>query len=185
MRSETSMMFLAKGMAQITTLHLRHGANSVAESIHKIRLLAVVALFVFVTSCGKHLDVRSPAFYAGKLGDTKFRWLGPTSVEDRIPRDHAARALAFIGDPAVPYLLNAIDREDLDIVSIYDALSEIGLPVSDFENEIVHRRDSSGIREWWQEHAGSTRAFRSKHRRAIGLPELNDSSVTHGSGASC
>ncbi len=67
--------------------------------------------------------VESVEYYVEKLLDKKFTWTGPTSSEDRIPVLHAARALAYMGDPAVPTLLRASTNEAIDFVSIYDALS--------------------------------------------------------------
>lgn len=112
--------------------------------------------------------------YAEKLHDPTFDWPGPTSHEDRIPVLHAARALAYFGDDAVPFLVEAIPDRKIDIYSIYDALSEIGLPVHDFHAEIIDERTTEGIQRWWQENRVGTRTERSRHRQQIGLPPLND-----------
>ena len=115
--------------------------------------------------------VESVEFYEAKLHDPAFVWEGATSREDRIPVLHAARALACIGDPAVPALLRALKDESVDINSIYDALSEIGIPVHEFEAEI-YRRETKGVAEWWETYRLSSRWRRSRHRDGIGLPPL-------------
>ena len=110
-------------------------------------------------------------FYETKLMDKEFKWTGPVSNEERIPSLHAARALAAIGDPAVPPLLRAIENESIDINSVYDALSEIGLPVHEYSDEI-YQRNALGITKWWHENGEETRATRSAHRVRTGLPPL-------------
>ena len=110
-------------------------------------------------------------FYTPKLLDESFNWEGPTSNEDRIPALQAARALAYIGDPAVPALLEAVSDPRIDIISLEDALSEIGLPASSFARDL-QRRDASGLKEWWRVNESRTRKERSLHRVRIGLPPL-------------
>ena len=120
------------------------------------------------------VKVKSVAYYESKLLDNSFRWEGPTSRENRIPVLHAARALAYIGDDAVPALFRALEDERVDIFSIMDALSEIGLPVDDYADEI-DRRESRGLKKWWAENRDKTRASRSEHRVSIGLPVISSS----------
>ena len=43
-----------------------------------------------------------------ELKNDSYEWNGPCSCEDRIPVLHAARALAYWGDPAVPILIDAM-----------------------------------------------------------------------------
>ena len=116
--------------------------------------------------------VESPEFYGDKLFDATYKWRGPTSTEDRIPKLHAARALAYLGDKGVPVLLDAIKDKRIDVISIYDGLAEIGLPVHKFESEIIQKRDDSAIREWWIKNKDNTREERSNKRQKIGLPKL-------------
>ena len=119
----------------------------------------------------KPLKVESVAYYEEKLLDKTFQWDGPCSHEDRIPVLHAARALAYIGDPAVPSLLRAIRNQSIDIVSVYDALAEIGLPVDDFWKD-GKRGDPKPLEKWWKENRVRTAPRRSKHRQDIGLPPI-------------
>ena len=119
------------------------------------------------------VEVQSVEFYVEKLSDSDFVWEGPASREDRIPKLHAARALACIGDPAVPALFDAMEKEEIDRYSIYDALAEIGLPVHQFHEELMERRDTTGIRTWWKENRIASKPDRSKHRIQIGLPALD------------
>jgi hypothetical protein len=134
-----------------------------------------VILFCCLVGCQDDgFPVQSPEFYSKKLNDQDFRWEGPVSHEDRIPSSHAARALAYIGDDAVPFLFDAVEREDVDIISVYDALSEIGLPVQEFHTEIVERRDPGSLKKWWEKNKASTRTERSNHRIRIGLPPIKE-----------
>lgn len=122
------------------------------------------------------VPVESVDYYERKLLDKSFRWEGPTSREEGIPVLHAARALAYIGDDAVPALLRAMEDERIDINSIGDALSEIGLPAyhGRYAYEIS-RRESRGLKKWWAENREKTRASRSRHRLSIGLPAIPSS----------
>ena len=120
------------------------------------------------------VKVESVEYYERKLLDKSFRWGGPTSREYRIPVLHAARALAYIGDDAVSSLLRGLEDERIDIDSIVDALSEIGLPVHEYDGEI-NRRESHGLIKWWTENREKTRASRSEHRVSIGLPAVSSS----------
>jgi hypothetical protein len=132
-------------------------------------------LLTIVSSCSRDdadFNVRPVGFYAANLADSEFVWSGPVSREDRIPKLHAARALAYIGDAAVPSLFDAIENEGIHAVSIYDALREIGLPVDDFHDDLLDRQDTTGIRAWWAEHQATSKAKRSRHRLSIGLPAL-------------
>jgi len=119
------------------------------------------------------VEVESVEFYAGKLKDASFVWKGPVSHEDRIPVLHAARALAYIGDEAVPVLFDAMEDETIDKVSIFDALEEIGLPVWDFQEDLLDRRDTNRIRQWWEEKGVGSKSARTRYRDQIGLPPLN------------
>lgn len=119
------------------------------------------------------VQIESVEYYISKLKDSDFVWNGPTSREYRIPKLHAARALAYIGDDAVPSLFDAIEDEAIDKYSIFDALGNIGLPVYDFRDDLLDYRDTTGIRRWWAEHQATSKARRSRHRIAIGLPELD------------
>lgn len=115
--------------------------------------------------------VRSPEYYAERLSDREFLWYGPESRAIRIPVLHAARALSYIGDPAVPFLLDAIDNPELDINSISDALGDIGLPSYKYRAEL-EGRDSSGLRKWWADYGEISKEARSKMRQQCGLPAL-------------
>ncbi len=106
-----------------------------------------------------------------ELKNRNYVWNGPTTEEDRIPLLHAARALAFIGDDAVPILIDAAKDPQVDIHSIYDALAEIGIPVHHFWDDIMDRK-MEGVENWWRENAESTRSARSEHRESIGLPSV-------------
>jgi hypothetical protein len=119
------------------------------------------------------IEVKSIEYYEKKLLDKNFTWNGPCSSEDRIPVLHAARALAYIGDPAVPALLRASKNKSIDFISIYDALAEIGLPVHQYLNE-QNRGDSTALEKWWAENREKTAAERSKHRKEIGLPPVKE-----------
>ena len=121
----------------------------------------------------KFQSVESVEFYAGKLKDPGFVWKGWIANEGRIPVLHAARALACIGDEAVPLLLDALEDETIDKVSIFDALQHIGLPVGDFQEDLLDRRDTTRIRRWWERNRVTSRDVRSKYREQIGLPPLD------------
>jgi len=142
----------------------------------------IVLMVASMAACGdKHMsqseietmkkEAAKVDFYERMLMDKEFTWNGPTSHEDRIPWLPAARALAAIGDPAVPALLRAIENESIDIVSVYDALSEIGLPAYEYRSEIYQRK-ASGISNWWKENRDKTRSKRSARQVRIGLPPL-------------
>lgn len=118
------------------------------------------------------IELRQPAEYAKELSNEEFKWNGPVSREDRIPISHAARALAYLGDPSVPYLFDSVANTDVSILSIYDALSEIGLPVEDYREEIVTNRKITGISKWWDEHRFTSLRARSHWRQGIGLPPI-------------
>ena len=119
----------------------------------------------------KPLKVESVAYYEEKLLDKTFQWDGPCSHEDRIPVLHAARALAYIGDPAVPTLLRASKNKSINTVSVYDALAEIGLPVYEYWKD-GKRCDPAPLEKWWAENRAKTAAARSKYRQKIGLPPI-------------
>jgi hypothetical protein len=104
-----------------------------------------------------------------ELRNPDYRWNGPVSSEDRIPVLHAARALAYRGDSSAEVLFDAIDDPNIEVISVTDALSELGIPVGQFANEIENR-NSAGLRMWWAENRLSTVAYRNKHRFQIGLP---------------
>ena len=102
---------------------------------------------------------------------TELVWNGPASIEDRIPVLHAARALAYIGDQPVPALLRAVRDQSVDVVSIEDALDEIGLPAYKYEDDL-HRRDPGLPEKWWDENREKTIRTRSDIRVGIGLPPI-------------
>ncbi len=104
-----------------------------------------------------------------ELKNPDYQWLGPTSNEDRIPVLHAARALAYRGDSSAEVLFDAVDDSDVEIISVLDAMSELGIPVHRFHDEIM-ARDSSTVRAWWAQNRELTLDERTQHRRQIGLP---------------
>lgn len=113
---------------------------------------------------------KSVYYYVSQLHNSEFKWDGPTSTEDRIPSNHAVRALACRGDAAVPALLAiARDEPQVDKYSLYDALSEIGIPISQFKDDFYDGK-VGGVRAWWDENRKATLAFRTEHRESIGLP---------------
>lgn len=113
---------------------------------------------------------KSVYYYVSQLHNSDFKWDGPTSIEDRIPANHAVRALACRGDAAVPVLL-AIARDDpqVDKFSLFDALSEIGIPIWEFEDDFYDGK-VGGVRAWWAKNREATLASRTEHRELIGLP---------------
>ncbi len=127
------------------------------------------------------VPTESVEYYEQKLVDPEFRWNGPTSAEDRIPVLHAARALAYIGDPAVPVLLRAMTHEPFEDaifdrhyrVSLMDALSEIGLPAHEYRASF-NSRNPEPLARWWDENRLKTKSNRSEHRRLIGLPPVDN-----------
>lgn len=119
---------------------------------------------------------KSVEYYAEKLHDEKYKWDGPCSNNHVLPRLHAARALAYIGDPAAPELLRALKNVQIDITSISEALSEIGLPVNEYWNEISVR-DTTGIEKWWDENRERTAISRSIFRVSSGLPPVEGVNV--------
>ena len=137
-----------------------------------MRTLIFIALMLpFISGCHRRVETLSVKQLATELHNSEYRWHGPCSREDRIPVLHAARELAYIGDEAVPVLLDAIEDPTIDFASIHDALSEIGLPVSLFYDQLDNR-DATALREWWSGNADRTRDARSQHRLGGGLPVL-------------
>jgi hypothetical protein len=126
------------------------------------------------TKAANHLTVKPVAFYEQKLLDKTFRWYGPCSRQDRIPVLHAARALAYIGDPAVPALFRAARNKSIDSRSVWDALSEIGLPVIRYWDDPDHPDPSAleRLEQWWIENQEKTAVARSDFRVGIGLPPV-------------
>ena len=104
-----------------------------------------------------------------ELSNPKYEWLGPTSVEERIPILHAARALAYRGDSAAVVLFDAVDDPEIEIFSVLDAISELGIPAHEFHDEIMSR-NTDRLREWWEANRASTLDQRNGHRKRIGLP---------------
>lgn len=104
-----------------------------------------------------------------QLRNPDFRWEGPTSVEDRIPTLDAACALAYRGDSAAMVLFDAVDDQEVEVYSVLDAISELGIPTRFFHDEIM-ARDSAGLRKWWKANRVSSMKERNKHRYQIGLP---------------
>lgn len=130
-----------------------------------------ILLLFAVAGCGEAYDVPPLDQLAVELRNSEYRWDGPCSSEDRIPVLHAARALACIGDDAVPLLMDAAKDPNVDIISIYDALSEIGLPVDLYYDELM-ARDVSQLERWWHDNKDRTRSDRNEHRSSIGLPPV-------------
>lgn len=131
----------------------------------------ILLLLLSIAACSQSRDIPLVERLAVELRNPEYRWDGPCSREDRIPVLHAARALAFIGDHAVPTLLDAAEDPTVDIISVYDALSEIGLPVSLYHDELM-ARDASQLEHWWHRNKDLTRAARNEHRSMIGLPPV-------------
>jgi len=125
---------------------------------------------ILLAGCGDPDLVALPTLKV-ELKNPGYRWDGPCSREERIPKLHAARALAYWGDPAVPILLDALEDPDIDIYSVEDALSEIGIPVHLYYPQIW-KRDSGPVRRWWADHRMDTIGERSRHRAEIGLPPI-------------
>ena len=138
---------------------------------HRIVVAFLVAGLPVVSSCNSTDEQLDIVQLKNELKNPDYCWNGPTSHEDRIPVLHAARALAYVGDDAVPILIDAAKDPDIDIISIYDALSEIGIPVHQFHGDIMDRK-MAAVKNWWHENAKSTKSARSKHRVGIGLPRL-------------
>lgn len=146
--------------------------RSSRKTTHWRAILVIIFVLIGCSTIGckaRREPVGSPEYYFANLHNPDFVWRGPTSREDRIPKLQAARALAHIGDPAVPYLIKAIKDPSIDIISIYDALSEIGLPVQEYKTQIIEDRDAAGIGEWWILHGTETKQQRELFRREIGV----------------
>ena len=92
------------------------------------------------------------------------------------PDLHAACALAYLGDPAVPALFRASRNESIDYDSVFDALSEIGLPVIRYWNKPgrIDPTALEGLEQWWRENREKTAAARSQYRVSIGLPPVEE-----------
>ncbi len=86
-----------------------------------------------------------------------------------MPVLHAARALAYRGDSAAPVLFDAVEDPADEIYSVLDAISELGIPAYNFNDEIINRK-SAGVREWWNKNKTSTETSRNRRRYQIGLP---------------
>ena len=140
--------------------------------------MRILILFLICLSLGCTGSTRSAheALYlvpletlSAELKNANYEWHGPTSCEDRIPTLDAACALAYRGDDAAATLFDALDDAEIEIFSVMDALSELGMPTHEYHDQIM-ARDSSGLRNWWIENQESTRADRNNHRLQIGLP---------------
>lgn len=139
-------------------------------------ILLVVASAIVQAGCANPSHPSHDAQYLVTLETLKielknpdYEWNGPTSVEDRIPMLHAAQALAYRGDSAADVLFDAIDDPEIEIISIFDAVSNLGIPAYRFRDEILSR-DSSTVRKWWEKNRDSTLDERNRHRLNIGLP---------------
>lgn len=144
--------------------------------MQNLRILAFIVWLTTLAGCSddslpETMSVPPITELASELSNPDFRWFGPCSREDRIPVSHAARALAYIGDAAVPVLFRAAQDDDVRILDVYDALDEIGLPVLLYHDELM-ARDVSGLEQWWHENRLSTALDRSWHRETIGLPRI-------------
>ena len=97
-------------------------------------------------------------------------------ARNRIPVLHAARALAYIGDPAVPALFRAARNESIDSRSVFDALSEIGLPVIRYWDGSDHPDPAAleRLEQWWIENQEKSAVARSRFRVSIGLPPVEE-----------
>jgi uncharacterized protein (TIGR03067 family) len=137
----------------------------------------------FIASSTRTMRVRdlrkakdvSVKHYGKMLQDKDFQWRGPFPYNAYIlPRAvPAARALAFIGDSAVPTLLSALDHNSGDADSIWYALHAIGFPVDEGEyTAAVFARRTEVLRRWWSENRDETAASRSVRRRSGGLPPV-------------
>lgn len=126
-----------------------------------------------VSGCGNDQRFKTPPLstLAAELRNPDYRWKGPCSREDRIPVSHAARALAYVGDDAVPTLLEALEDPDVRVICIVDALSEIGIPVEQFRDDLM-KRDPSSVQLWWAQNANDTIPARSAYRLEIALPTV-------------
>ncbi len=129
-----------------------------------------------MTEAANHLTLKPVAFYEQKLLDKTFRWDGPCSRQDRIPVLHAARALAYIGDSAVPALFRAARNGSIDSSSVFDALSEIGLPVIRYWDGSDHPDPAAleRLEQWWIKNQEKSAFARSKFRVSIGLPPVEE-----------
>lgn len=120
---------------------------------------------------GKAVAIKSVEYYEKKLLDRTYRWDGPCPPTYQIPSLHAARALAYIGDPAVPALFRAVRNPAVDIYSVVIALDEIGLPVDSYQDDL-DRRDPSSLERWWHDNREKTVRTRSEFRVDLGLPPI-------------
>ena len=138
-------------------------------------LILVLAICVVGCNSSTSHKPHDPAFLVPietlrtELRNPDYDWDGPTSVEDRIPVLAAARALAYRGDSAAPILFDAVDDPKVEIFSVLDAISELGIPAHQFHDEIMVR-DSKDVRKWWDDNRVSTLKSQNRHRHQIGLP---------------
>lgn len=160
--------------AIITRKKKRKESTSMWSFATLVKLTVLAATLAICSSgCSRwYADLKTPEHYYSNLSNESYEWHGPCSRETIIPRLHAARALAFLGDSGVPFLLNAIDDPTIEIESIYLALLECGIPVDAFEDEVIVQRSSIQARNWWYHNQLNTIDLRSKHRLAIGLPAI-------------
>jgi hypothetical protein len=149
-------------------MKLRYLATCLILIVGLVAYLAVS--YSKIRNCNQ-LKVESVVHYVELLHDRNFVWNGPTSNEYQIPTLGAARALAFVGDEAAESLINSFEDKTIDFKSIYFALYEIGLPMEEFENKVMHG-DLHAIREWWRTHRTDSKQWRSQLRLQIGLPSL-------------
>ena len=125
---------------------------------------------------GKAVVLKSVEYYEKKLLDGTYQWDGPCPDTYQIPSLQAARALAYIGDPAVPALFRAVRNPSVQIYSVLVALDEIGLPVDSYEGDLL-RRDPSSLERWWHENREKTVRTRSEFREDMGLPPIESGKV--------
>ena len=144
-----------------------------------MRLLILTTILLLVSGCNasdrNKLTKHEPNFLVPletlreELTNPKYEWHGPTSIEDRIPVLHAARALAYRGDSSADILFDAVDDIEIEIISILDAISELGIPAHEFHDDIMNR-NSRTLREWWAKNQDASLGKRNERRKQIGLP---------------
>jgi hypothetical protein len=119
----------------------------------------------------KRMRFKSPEYYEKKLLDKQFVWYGPVSMIERQPNLKAAQGLAYLGDPAVPALLRAVEDKRIDNASVVTALAEIGLPVDrDPYARDLAQHTSKSLKAWWLDNRERTAPARSAFRVGILLP---------------
>lgn len=125
-------------------------------------------------------ELQSVEFYEAKMvTEPYFEWIETPEVNYSGYHDTnngPGRALAYIGDPAVPALFRLIENprlHDVDLFHVRTALSYIGLPVHEKKFwEPLLDRNAGPLREWWEENQQATKKQRSQWRLEKGLPPI-------------